>query len=264
MRVPRLPAVHRLGRLTILSLCVRLFVFAPPLCAQASKAAIYGLILDRLDDRPIAEVRVSLSPGDIAAVTTSNGRFALTAIPYGRYVIRFERIGYETRVDSMNVGPGQPVEVTLHLATAPIELEPIRVVTRSGALDRVGFYDRRQFGPAGTFFTDVDIERYTPVQLTDLMRRAPSTIIMGAGPGRTILRFNRQIGMGGSLPGCEPAVFLDGMLIQDQTAEPRLLDFNRVPPEQVAAVEVYVGANTPIEFKRTSCGAVVIWTKRGG
>lgn len=46
--------------------------------------------------------------------------------------------------------------------------------------------------------------------------------------------------------------------------KPGLQDFNRVPPSAVAAMEVYVGSNTPLEYRKTACGAVVIWTKRGG
>jgi hypothetical protein len=232
--------------------------------AQAQESAtLYGQILENPGDRPIAEARVSLSPGSLSAVTGAGGRFVLRNIPYGRYVIRFESVGYVARVDTMAVGPGLPADITVRLATEPLPLEPIEVVVRSPGLDRAGFYERRDFGPQGTFFTEQDIERFSAAQLSDLMRRTPAAILVNQGPGRTMLRFNRQVGTGSSLPGCEPAVFLDGMLIQDQIEEPRLQDFNRVPPSAVAAVEVYVGSNTPLQYRRTACGAVVIWTKRG-
>lgn len=242
-----------------------LFVVASPAAGQdQGTATLYGQILESPGDRPIAEARITLVPGDLSATTGASGRFVLRGIPYGRFVIRFESVGYETRVDTMRVGPGDPVDITVHLATDPLPLEPIDVVVRSANLDRAGFYERRDFGPQGTFFTARDIERYSATQLSDVMRRAPAALLIHGGPGRTLLRFNRQVGTSSPIPGCEPAVFVDGILIQDQLEEPRLQDFNRVPPSAVAAMEVYVGSNTPLEYRKTACGAVVIWTKRGG
>jgi hypothetical protein len=231
---------------------------------EVSSATLYGQILENPGDRPIEGARVTLSPGDLTAVTGANGRFVLRNIPFGRYVIRFESLGYVARTDTMAVGPGQPVDVTVRLATAPLPLEPIEVVVLSEALQLAGFYERRDLGPQGTFFTERDIERFAPARLSDVVRRAPSALLVELGPGRTLLRFNRQVGMRSQIPGCEPAVFIDGILVRDQVEEPKLLDFNRVDPSAVAAIEVYVGSNTPLQFRQTACGAVVIWTKRGG
>lgn len=241
-------------------------VWIVPVGAQErTTASVYGHVLEHDRDDPIAQVRVVLSPGGLEARTAATGRFALERIPSGRYEIRFERVGYLTRIDSMTVGSGNPVDIIVRLATTPIELEPIEAVARSASLSRAGFYDRRDLGPQGTYFTRADIDRRRPAALTDLVRVAPATIVIDGGPGRTLLRFSRQVGMGASgLPGCEPAVFLDGMLIQDQSSEPRLTNFNRVPPGAVEAIEVYVGANTPLQYRRNPCGSVLIWTRRGG
>ena len=264
----RMPRSSRTCLLRLLAFALILWTSAWMGSAHAQEpgtASVYGCVREHDRDDPIAQVRVILSPGGLEAVTTPTGRFALEAIPFGRYEIRFERVGYLTRVDSMTVGSGNPVDITVRLATTPIELEPIEAVARSGSLSRDGFYDRRELGAQGTFFTRVDIDRRHPATLTDLVRAAPATMVIDGGPGRALLRFSRQVGMGTSgLPGCEPAVFLDGMLIQDQSREPRLTDFNRVAPSAVEAIEMYVGANTPLEYRRNPCGSVLIWTRRGG
>ena len=53
--------------------------------SQAQESAtLYGQILENPGDRPIAEARVSLSPGSLSAVTGAGGRFVLRNIPYGR------------------------------------------------------------------------------------------------------------------------------------------------------------------------------------
>jgi len=222
---------------------------------EQSTATLHGVVLESPGDRPVAEVRVSLSPTGMSVTTTAAGRFSLERIPFGRYELRFERLGYVTRVDSMSVGPGRPMDITVRLSTNPVPLEPIEAVARSASLERAGFYERRALGANGTFFTRADIERFAPVVLSDLVRRAPVTMIQYGGPGRTELFFRRQVGM--SSMGCKPALFLDGFLIREDG------DFERVTPSEVEAVELYVGANVPLEFKLNSCGSVLIWTRRG-
>jgi hypothetical protein len=255
----------RIKALAILSLPLYPVGGVAAVAAQEPESAtLYGQVVENPGARPIANAHLSLTPDGPATTTGANGRFVLRGIRYGRYVIRFEAAGHVTRVDTMMVGAGQPADITVRLATEPLPLEPIEVTVRSPALDRAGFYERRDLGEQGTFFTERDIERYSAMDLSDVMRRAPGAVVISEGPGRTLLRFNRTVGAGNPIPGCEPAVFLDGMLIQDQLVEPRLLDFNRVPPSAVSAMEVYVGSNTPLQYRKTSCGAVVIWTKRGG
>ncbi|MGD8278482.1 MAG: TonB-dependent receptor [Gemmatimonadota bacterium] len=229
-------------------------------------ARIFGVVLDQATGKPIEDVHVSILPAGIEDVTSSAGRFSLRGIPFGRHTIRFERLGYVTRVDTLQAGRGRPMDIVLRLATEAIPLDPIEVTVRSGELDRIGFYERRDFEINGKYFTAEDIDRLKPLTLTDLMYRLPSTLVIHAGPGRTLLRFNRQtdLNLAGRLRGCEPAVFVDGALVQDQLIEPRLLDFNRVPPPAVAGIEVYIGVNTPLEYRRNACGSVLIWTKRGG
>ena len=61
--------------------------------------------------------------------------------------------------------------------------------------------------------------------------------------------------------GCKPAVYLDGMPIQDGAD-----DIDQILPTiDMMAVEVYRGIATPIQFLAgagSGCGVVAIWTKR--
>jgi hypothetical protein len=262
-----------MSRIAVIALAIlALHIAVRPVLAQGAQeqttSRVHGRVIEQGSERAIGEVRITLEPGELVAQTDAGGRFAFTAIPFGRYTMRFTRIGYVERTASLTVGRGDPVDLTVRVASEPVTLEPIEVVVRSPALERVGFFDRRSFGPQGAFFTEADIERLKPTQVSDLLRNAPSTIIVDREPGSQMVRFNRQQGFRTGpygMPGCEPAVFLDGMLIQDNTGEPRIRDINsRVPLAHVAAVEVYVGANTPLEYKRNDCGALVFWTKRGG
>jgi hypothetical protein len=177
--------------------------------------------------------------------------------------MRLERIGYVTRVDTAFIGEGKPINVTIELATAPIALDPIAVEVRSSDLEIAGVYDRMESLRAANLFTAKQIERLQPVQLTDLFARVPSAKVLDTGPGRRVIRFNRASFDG---PVCEPALFIDGAMVRDNMTDAGgvVLDFNRVPPEQVAAIEVYVGALAPLEYRQNNCGSILVWTRRGG
>ncbi|MGD8278800.1 MAG: TonB-dependent receptor [Gemmatimonadota bacterium] len=230
---------------------------------QGQAARIHGLVIEHGRGRPIPEVRVALTPGDLSATTSENGRFVLRDIPPGKYELRLERIGYVTRVDTAFIGEGLPINVTIELATAAIELDPIAVEVRSPDLEIAGVYDRLESLRKADYFTAKQIEDLKPVQMTDLFSRVPSAKVLDTGPGRRVIRFNRA-GLDG--PVCEPALYVDGALVRDNMTDGGgvVLDFNRVPPEQIAAIEVYVGALTPLQYRQNNCGSVLVWTKRGG
>jgi hypothetical protein len=77
--------------------------------------------------------------------------------------------------------------------------------------------------------------------------------------------------------GCEPNLYVDGHIQRTSTSPmvsdgqylrfaPKLNkvdDFDVVPITVVEAIEVYVGAITPMQY-RSSCGVILVWTRRGG
>jgi hypothetical protein len=229
---------------------------------QGQSARIHGLVIEHGRGRPIPDVTVTLSPGGLSATTSENGRFVLRDIPPGRYEMRLARIGYATRMDTAYIGEGLPINVTIELATAAVELDPIEVEVRSPDLEIAGVYDRMESLRKADYFTAKQIDDLKPAQMTDLFARVPAAKVLDTGPGRRVIRFNRASLDG---PTCQPALFIDGMLVRDNMTDAGdvVLDFNRVPPEQIAAIEVYVGALTPLEFRQNNCGSVLVWTKRG-
>jgi hypothetical protein len=54
-------------------------------------------------------------------------------------------------------------------------------------------------------------------------------------------------------------VYLDGTQVADGYTS---LD-DMVPPQQVAAIEVYAGvAGAPAQYQSNGCGVILVWTKR--
>ncbi len=235
-------------------------------------ARIFGRVLDNATGRGIGSVRVTLSGTDVSAMSGADGRFRLENIPPGVYEMVADNMTYRTRRDSIALEPGGIVDATLPLATRAVPLPAITVEVRSGKLMDSGFYDRREHaGFNGTFITRADIERQAPVYFTDLVQKLPGSIVMFVEAGRRVIRFRRwpdpeMRGDRNAVYGCVPDIYLDGALLQDHPGgvyTARLSDYNMVDPTQIEGVEIYMGANTPIQYKNP-CGVVLIWTRRGG
>jgi hypothetical protein len=158
------------------------------------------------------------------------------------------------------VQPGLTIDVLVTMATEPIPLEPIQVVTvRSPSLERNGFYDRArthhgsQFGPA-------EIERLVNnARLADIFWYAPGVTVEGLGNIGEPVRIVTTRRQGATYEACGLEMYIDGIRNPG-------IDINEIAPADVEAIEVYQGLDTPAQYERSSsvqCGVVLIWTKRG-
>jgi hypothetical protein len=140
------------------------------------------------------------------------------------------------------------------LDPAATDLAPV-VVTEDAlvGLKRVGFADRQQSG-IGRYLTSEDIVERRPIRTTQLFETIPGIRVVSDGRGGYNLRSTRDSN------GCV-SVFIDGFHSPESAAGN--LDMS-LPPDQIAAVEVYSASTRPSEFAtsgQTQCAAVVFWTK---
>jgi hypothetical protein len=179
------------------------------------------------------------------------GYFEITAIPPGLHAIDVDLLGYEKRSAPLRVLPAQTLEAEIRMSTKPIELPPLEVSIRSPRLEDAGFYQRRdEFGRQGRFITRDIIERRNPQVLSDLLYNQPGIRVdyIGAGQRRVFVNRNQ---------GCQPMFYIDGALGDNR-------DVDVVRPETIEGVEIYIGANLPIQYKSmTDCGVIAVWTRRG-
>ena len=57
---------------------------------------------------------------------------------------------------------------------------------------------------------------------------------------------------------CVLSVYVDGRL---ETLDP---DLDQIPPEQLEAIEVYIGIDMPVQYALNPCGVILLWTRRSG
>ena len=214
-----------------------------------------------IDGTPVVDARVFVRGSRAVGRTSASGSFSLTGLPLGTQVLEVAAIGYAGGRQAVELKPGGPARTELVIAKSVQTLPTLEVVGKMGAgADVSTFLQRAQRGQ-GHFITEEDIEKRGAIQFEDIMRTVPGIQVVPVGQGYRVFSSRGAVNMQGD---CPMTYFVDGAYFPfDATsAEPF-----PVAPIEIMAIEVYAGAaQVPAEFQRlaNSCGAIVIWTKRGG
>lgn len=259
--------------------------------AAAAAAAVRGEVFDSTRGVPLAGATVVLAGTPYAAVTDAAGRFALAGVPEGRYALSFSHPRLDSVAfvpPSVQVAVGSSGEAAAVLAiprsaaprvaaaappppatpaagdTAAVRLEGITVTAASARVLRLsGFYERQRAAGGGGAFLDAraiaDLRRARVPDVINGLRGVSGMPVAAdtrtrSSPQRayTARRFGAR---------CVLPVWLDGTLVPANALD-------RLRPDQLAGIEVYVGAETPPRFNPRQtvgqvCGAVVVWTNGG-
>lgn len=218
---------------------------------------VRGQVSDVENGRPLVAASIrffDLEREDTLAwegLADSAGVFRGPRLGPSTYRIEAAALGYRSVTHVVPLEGYGTVEIEIELSPEALELEPLVVVTRRrDRLEAAGFYDRRARG-FGYTLDRAEIESRRPQRITDLLRLMPGVRVAVDGLGRTgVLRMRG---------GCVPDVVMDGMRIPGPV---RLDDILRV--QDVEAVEVYGGAATPIQYSRSGCGSILVWTRDPG
>lgn len=216
---------------------------------RAGDGRISGTVILSADRRPLAGARVSIVDGPEAR-TNERGEWTLSDAPSGTRMLEVRALGYYPDRRVVNVVTQAP-PLAIELSTVKQVLDTVRV--RAQLLtdrNRSGFMERRRTSGTGRFLTAEDIARGNPINTADIFRRVPG------------MYSDSSIRMRGPFGECSPAFYLDGQLMPAM-AELTADDINIwVRPQEVAAIEVYVG-QAPPQFQQGlgGCGSIVIWTK---
>jgi hypothetical protein len=237
-------------RLQLLAALLGPGLSAAPLAGQAT---VVGVVVEAGSRRPIADVLILLDT--VRQVTTADGRFRFTAVVAGTRTLHVRHIAYAQRQDTLDVHDGDQMDLQIPIAVEAIQLAPLAVEVRSRHLVNVGFYERAARG-IGIHITREQLEDTKATHLGDFLARVPG--VRRAMVNGEMSRIDMRGGKSISMP-CDTQFFLDGTAM---AAGPTILD--NLTPHNIEGMEIYRGASeTPIQFDfgRTSCGAIVIWTR---
>ncbi|WP_309669324.1 carboxypeptidase regulatory-like domain-containing protein [Gemmatimonas sp.] len=207
-------------------------------------------------NQPLANARVTVWGTGLETRSASDGRFALSGLPTGSYLLETTAIGYqpsreivELRTDA-TLTANTRLERLLMLDTVQVRAQRLRLLGPAMA----GFEARRHRG-LGKFLGPEELDKRVESQTSDLFAMMPGVyLVPGAGGDRVLLR-------GDFRSRCVPTVFIDGVRIHNPDGQDSLNDY--VIPMDIRAIEVYVSAvMRPPEFTigTSNCGSIVIWT----
>lgn len=264
------PVVRRPGQATVAGLLLEMQPLGPPPESLTERgevdpgkgtARVVGFVIDRENNNPVGTAQVEVVNSSVRALTDPNGMFVLDDVPPGQVAVAVSHLSYATAGRLMRLEAGRSYEMRVGLSPEAIALEGIEVTARSTNWFREmqGLKMRMNANVGGTFVLDTDFERrgYPPV--SEMLRGLAGVRLRKAGRFGYDIRF-RNCTMA-------PVVWVDGVQVNEPEEGGGIDVLNQISGVDVQAVELYRGAATvPPEFSGPDamCGALVIWTKRGG
>lgn len=231
-------------------LCLMTF-FALPVQAQGT---LVGHVRETTG-LGIANAGVRIAGGELGALTDADGAFRIAGVPAGVVKVSTRRIGFRPGTNEVTVVNGQTVDVTVVLASMPVQLEQVIVTARHAPYDaRLAGFQARSLKKVGTFITREKIESRAAPSFSDLLREVPGVRIVAARSGiRNAVRFRGQ--------NCPPLVFVDGV-----PASADEFDVDMIDPISVEGVEIYMSMLTvPAELTAPrgldQCGVIAVWSR---
>jgi TonB family protein len=238
---------------TTIAIVAILVLATSPLGAQ-SPATVIGTVTS---ETGIALMGVDVAVGDTQLRTTTDehGEFRLSGVPGGTREVRARRLGFRPDAVQVNIGNSGTERVSLKLAVATQELQPVVVrgqpIQYTGRL--AGYYERLDHGISGAFITRDQIEREHPRSVKQLLRKVPGITGIRERDGTPAERVRGTT--------CAPLLWLDG------NAMPMgQVDLDTIDPTSLEGIEVYLSATSvPARYSWSRdmyfCGAILLWTR---
>ena len=226
--------------LTLLGLLVFL-----PVATNASviqNSTLTGVVIDKETNDPISYAYLFLEGLNRGQTTHSDGTFAFKNIPGGTYTIKMQRVGYQTRTQTIEVPENDTLKITLSMSTTILNNEGIEVV---GHRHREG---SNHLENASQTISGQNLRQNLSATLANTLEDVPglSTRSMGTAPGRPVMR-----GLGGE----RLMILQDGERTGDVSSQS---SDHAVTLDPMSAEEIQIARGpTALEYGSNAIGGVI-------
>jgi hypothetical protein len=229
--------------------------------ATAPTGTIDGIVSDT-NLVPIHAAFVSILGTAIKIGTGPNGRFRITRVPAGQYLVIVKHVGHRPISAVVDVSAADTVRLAYTMEPAAEMLNAVVISEKAPALRMQEFEQRRRLG-TGQFMNQVEIEAKNVPFTTELLRNFLAIYVSPDNSSAVTQYYALSSREGGNpqVGACPMQVYLD------QVPLPSPFNLDLLPsPKDLAGIEVYAGASTiPPMFAgyNRGCGVVLVWTRIG-
>lgn len=234
---------------------------SPPTADARGLATVDGIVSDT-GLTPLHAAFVSIVGTPLRVGTGPNGRFRITNLRAGHYLVIVKRVGYRPVSGVIDVEPADTLRLAYTLEPVTTTLPTVTVSEKPFSVRMGDFLARRKAG-FGEYMTQEQIEQKNPVYATELFRNF-KTIDVSPNRGSVMTEWyalSRREGANPSLGACPMSVYLDNVPL------PTPFNLDLLPsPKEIGAIEVYNGpSTTPPQFAGMDrgCGVILVWTRDG-
>jgi hypothetical protein len=247
----------------------------------ACGAVLTGVVLVDSTQQPVIGAEVSIPDASKTVLTDERGAFKLSGIPAGTHRLVVRRIGYGVLDTPVEFALNHTVDRRVFLSRVTT-LDSVRVTATLHDNLMRDFEDNRRLG-LGHFFTREEMEAREGRSTSSVLAEFPGIIIVSGKGSHAWVRSGRfpvgvlatpqlmDVANGAQAASCYAQVWVDGARVFRNAKDGKrfiepLFDVNSIPPERIEAIEYYAGpSQTPARYSGldSSCGVLVIWTRRG-
>lgn len=256
MTYHRQARARRTGRALVVAVGLTCLTSLPASGQQGEigTGGVKGIVRDSIG-RPVEGALIGVRGTDLHGESGTGGEFTLAKANAGSLTIHVRRIGFFPESATVTVLAGTTVNAEFTLRRVVVALQPVVILGRRAVTGYMaGFYQRLSRGH-GHYFTEEQVAKRNPGNMTDLFRMVPGVRIDTRG-------FRNSVRFRGAR--CAPLTWLDGSPLYAGE-----FDLDSVDPRSFAGIEIYSGAaSVPAEFQgnrslSSACGTILLWSKQG-
>nr|NIO32127.1 SusC/RagA family TonB-linked outer membrane protein [Gemmatimonadota bacterium] len=236
-----------------LGACLTVLALAPLSTFAQQTGRVIGTVTQQQTAQPLEGAAVLLQGTEIGTLTGSDGRFALTDVPVGSYVVRVMMLGHRAGEEAISVTAGAVTRVDFTLGIEAIVLQEIVVTGTVGATPK----SKLPFTVSSLTTDDLPVPQVDAAAA--IQGKVPGvTIVSGSGrPGATpSILLRGPVSLDASGRSQDPLIVVDGVILGASIADLDALDIENVEIVKGAAAASLYGS-------RAANGVIQITTNRG-